>query len=254
MNAEPIEPENGRYRSDLLFVHGLWTTAEIFRPAALGFAHRGWRCEMLDLREGGGDALEGWCEALAAHVATLESPPVLVGHDAGGLVALAVAERTPVRAVVASAPLLGGMPSVHPALPVWWARLRGATLPPPLPDHPAWAIASQKGRARLAAALVHERARLVASVRGPLATPGRPRVPAVLVGYEGDALVSRHLVEITARGIEADFAGLPGGHYAMLEEPWDAWMSPVQRWLVRNAGEDLLELRGDEDLDPDALI
>lgn len=255
MTGEIIEPENGRYRADLLFLHGLWTTAEIFRPAVLGFAHRGWRCEMLDLRaEGPADALDVWCERVVAHVEAAERPVILVGHDAGALVALAAAERAKVSAVIASAPLLGGAPRVHPALPVWWARVRGGEIPPPLPDHAVWSLASRKGRARLDAALVDESARLTASAGGALGRPGRPCVPALLLGYEDDALAPRHLVEISAQGIEAEFAALPGGHYAMLEEPWDSWMSQVQRWLIRVGGDALLELRGDEDLDPDALI
>jgi pimeloyl-ACP methyl ester carboxylesterase len=255
MKVESIEPENGRYSADLVFVHGFWTTKEIWRPAALGFAHRGWRCDLLDLRcEAAAQTLEDWCGAVAAHLEGLASPAVLIGHDAGALVGLALAVRGLPRMVVASAPLLAGAGGVHPRLPVWIAKLRGRDLPPPLPDHGMLKIASAKGRARLAHALVPEPARLVTSVQGGATRPGRPQVPTLLVGYAQDPIAPRHLIEITAQGIGADFVVREAGHYAMLEEPWDAWMSEIQRWIIRRGGDDLLELEGDEDLDPDALI
>jgi pimeloyl-ACP methyl ester carboxylesterase len=255
MKVESIEPENGRYAADLVFVHGLWTTKEIWRPAALGFAHRGWRCDLLDLRyESTAQSLEDWCGTVAAHLESLAAPAILIGHDAGALVALALGVRGLPHAVVASAPLLSGISGVHPSLPVWIAKLRGVDLPPPLPGHEMLAVASAKGRARLAHALVPDPARLVTSVQGPAIRPGRVQVPTLLVGYTGDPVAKRHLVEITAQGIGADFIARDAGHYAMLEEPWDAWMSEIQRWIIRRGSDALLNLEGDEDLDPDALI
>ncbi|MFP6665124.1 MAG: alpha/beta hydrolase [Deltaproteobacteria bacterium] len=255
MRVESIEPENGRYAADLVFVHGLWTTREIWRPAALGFAHRGWRCDLLDLRcDGAATNLEDWCGAVAAHLESLPAPAILIGHDAGALVALALGMRGLPRAVVASAPLLSGVSGVHPRLPVWIAKLRGTDLPPPLPGHEMLAVASAKGQARLAHALVPDPARLVASVSGPAIRPGRVQVPTLLVGYTRDSIAKRHLVEITAQGIGADFIAREAGHYAMLEEPWDAWMSEIQRWIIRRGGDALVQLEGDEDLDPDAMF
>ena len=67
-------------------------------------------------------------------------------------------------------------------------------------------------------------------------------------------MVPESLAAITAQGIEAAYLKRTGGHFGMLEEPYDRWSSLVQRWLVRHAGPDLLLLDGEEDLDPDALI
>jgi len=252
-----IEPENGRYRADLVFLHGLWTTPDIWQPAALGLAHRGWRCHLLDMRsdEQGRDfEIEQWCQSAADFLLDCETPPIVVGHDAGALVALALAERSLPRAVVADAPLLVGPPQLQPRLANMIARWRNAELPPPAPTNPMAQVGSNAGVARLLNALTNEGARLVGSLVGRAIRPGRPAVPTLLMASPDDPVVPEHLVAITAQGIEAEYQKRSGGHYGMLEEPYDVWSSAVQRWLVRRAGTDLLVLRGDEDLDPDALI
>ena len=250
-----IEPENGRYAADLVFLHGLWTTSDIWQPAALGFAHRGWRCHLLDLRgDGTADDLEQWCQTAAGFMEGLENPPVLIGHDAGALVALALAERSLPRAVVADAPLLTGPPQLQPRLAALVARWRNAKLPPPSATEPMVQTGASAGQARVLNALTPEAARLVSSLEGKAKRPGRPLVPTALIASPEDPVVPESLAAITAQGIEAEYLKRTGGHFGMLEEPYDLWLSLVQRWLVLRAGQDLLLLRGDEDLDPDALI
>jgi hypothetical protein len=61
-------------------------------------------------------------------------------------------------------------------------------------------------------------------------------------------VVAPALIEVTARGIEADFERLPGGHWPMAAERIDAWMTSLHRWIIRRAGASILLLRGDEDL------
>jgi hypothetical protein len=56
------------------------------------------------------------------------------------------------------------------------------------------------------------------------------------------------LVEVTARGLEADFLALPGGHWGLVEGSLDPWMSELHRWIIRRIGSSILLLRGDEDL------
>ena len=253
--VESIEPENGRYRADILFLHGLWTTAEIWKPAALGLAHRGWGCHLIDLRAGGpADTLETWCQRAQGVVEEFAERPILVGHDAGALVALALSEHALARAVVADAPLLSGAPRFHPRLALAIARWRKQSLPPPPEQAPMLQVGSAAGQTRLLHALCDDTARLVDSLRGRAIQPGRPVVPTLLMASPQDPVVPESLVAITAKGIEASYLPREGGHYGMLEEPYDIWMSQVQRWLVLHAGPDLLRLSGAEDLDPDALI
>ena len=73
-------------------------------------------------------------DAVAADLSKRAAPPVLVAHDAGAMVALAVAAKVPVRALVLAAPLVPGAAGTHAV--TWsrglvWALLRRRPLGPP---------------------------------------------------------------------------------------------------------------------------
>ncbi len=248
-----IEGENERYAAPLVFLHGLWAGPEIWRPMAHGFAHRGWRCALADTRDSAREApgFEAWCEEVLRQLAPLDDAAVLVGHDAGALVALALAERGAVRAAVAVAPLLEGVTGVLDPFTRLRGRLGLGTAEPPSQGHPYREAASEQARAILMEALAAEPAGRPASLRGRAVTPGAAPVPSLLVAQTSDAVVPRPLVEVTANGIEADTLCLPGSHWPMLESQPDAWISPVHRWLIRRLGPALLLLQGDEDLQED---
>ena len=100
---EPVHAEAARYATSLLFLPGLWAGPELWRGVAGYLAHRGWEGGLVDLRTTAG-GLEGRAQAVADYAAGLPAPPVLVGHDAGGLVALTAARRGLSAAVVLVAP------------------------------------------------------------------------------------------------------------------------------------------------------
>ncbi len=245
-----VDPESERYRADLLLLPGLWLDAHVWRAVALGFAQRGWRCVLLDAPRPDAESgeLAPWAEHVAGIARSFATKPIVIGHDAGALVALELAARGAVRAAVAVAPLLEGLQRIVPrvrraALRVWG---RGSVQPPD-PSHTYFAQVPARARERLLERLAPEPAARLREVER-LARPAAPAVPAVLVAQQGDLVVPQLLVEICARGIEADFLPLAGGHWPMLEERIDAWTTRVHRWIIQRAGHGLLLLRGDEDL------
>lgn len=246
-----IEPESDRYRAELVFVHGLWVGAEVWRAVAAGFAHRGWRCLLLDrvAAERDADPSRSWPEHLAAVLAERDAPPIVVGHDAGALLALDVAARGTVRAAVAVAPLLDGTRAVLPTLARMALRVRSSTalVAPPTATDPYFARIPQPNLDAIAGGLAAERVGFVRALDA-LASPAQPRVPALVVAHDADPVSPRVLAEISARGIEADFLRLPGGHWPMLEPRADDWITQVHRWIIKRVGHGLLMLRGDEDL------
>ena len=107
LSADIVRAESARYTTSLLCIPGLWSAPLVWRDFAGYLAHRGWESHLLDVRAvDGGIATRA--AAVAAHAAALSAPPVLIGHDVGGVVALAAAARAPAAAVVLLAPLVPG--------------------------------------------------------------------------------------------------------------------------------------------------
>src|SRR5439155_4565372 len=99
LTAETLPAEGARYAAGLVCIPGLWAGSRVWRGFASYLGHRGWECHLLDVRGvAGGRAARAAavCECAAA----LPAPAVLVGHDAGGPVALAAAARGPAAPVV----------------------------------------------------------------------------------------------------------------------------------------------------------
>lgn len=123
-------------KADVLLVHGLADHMGRYSHVAEAFAVAGFRVTGVDLRGNGlSDGKRGhvmaWQELvddLAAAAQSLPTPPVVVAHSMGGLVALDYARAHPVPALILSAPLL--KPKV--AIPAWKkaaARLLNRLLP-----------------------------------------------------------------------------------------------------------------------------
>lgn len=248
-----VEPESPRYATDLVFLPGLWARSDAWGRVAAAMAHRGWRCWLLDPRVGAaaGGGLAAWAANAEAAIAGFGAPPVLVGHDAGALVALALAAAGRPSAAIAVAPLVEGVDPLLVRRVRWRARLLGGAVDPPPASHPVFASCGGEEGQRVLGALGREAAATIASVRGGWLAPRAPAVPALVVGQEDDPAAPAFAVEVLANGIGADFVGLAGGHWPMARTRIDAWTGRLHRWLVHRLGERLLLLRGDEDLRED---
>jgi pimeloyl-ACP methyl ester carboxylesterase len=251
--ATAIHPEGPRYAAPIVYLSGLWVAPRIWRHAAGYLAHRGWEGRLVDTRDvGGGIAKRG--QAVADDARTLSSPPVLVGHDAGALVALAAAAEVPVRALVLVSPLVPGAPGTHAltwsrGLP--WALLRGRALGPPAgaagaaflrdvaPD--AWSVSPGEDPRMLAELARRSR------IRRPATMP-----PTLVLRGEADRLVSRDDVSRLASDLGAELDEIAGhGHWLLVPPAWQACVHRIHRWLVQRLGEDLLELYAEAMADRD---
>src|SRR5262245_48804239 len=132
LRAEITRPETEKFTAPLLLLHGLWERPPAWRRFAGYLAHRGWQCIALARRDDVSDIGVHLADLRAA-IAALDAPPVLLGHDLGGVIALPCADVA--RAVAAVAPLVGPpLVATMPALEhagSWLARLRGAPLHAP---------------------------------------------------------------------------------------------------------------------------
>jgi pimeloyl-ACP methyl ester carboxylesterase len=232
--VEIIAPETDKFTAPLLLVHGLWSGAPAWRRFAGYLAHRGWRCHAVEAR---GEDMGARLDGVRAAIAALDAPPVIVGHDLGGLLALRCAGAA--RAVVALAPLpvapLGDPGAVLRGAGTWWERWRGAPLRPPR----GAASAAYPDRRR------SESAALLAALQCGEGHPSPPPapVPAAIFAGERDVVLTPGHATAMARALGAEAHVLPGAGHALLNDAgWEAHVAAVHRWIVRRLGVDLLAL------------
>jgi pimeloyl-ACP methyl ester carboxylesterase len=249
LRATPVHAESARYAAPLLYLPELWAPAEVWLPAATFFGHRGWEGELLELRGIGG--LETRAAAVVDHASRLPRPPVVIGHGAGALVALAASRRGATAAAVLIAPLVPGSPPVRGLTRRWEALLAlalGRAVPPPQP------AAARRLFGEVPAGLDVEAARAVLDiVRGRRPTAAGLDVPTLVVAGERDPLLAPAAAAGLAASLAADVIEIPGaGHWPILAPAWQRTVTVVHRWLVQRLGEPLLDLYADAMAERDA--
>ena len=197
-------------------------------------------------RRGGRRAARG--AAVADYAATLAGPAILVGHDAGALVALAAAARHPPSAVVLLAPTPPGGHGVR--LLVLSARslvalLAGRPVPPPEGRAAAgWLDLPGPLAAGVRRAFGSEDAQSVRDVVWGRFRPALPAgVPVLVVSGEDDRTLTPRDAATLARALGAEQRVLPGtGHWPLAGARWQDMVALVHRWVVQRLGEPLLDL------------
>jgi len=244
-------------RPPLLFVHGLshgaWCWQENWMAAA---AERGYSSYAVSLRGHGGSGgtqqikrtlIRDYVHDVLQAVTTLPSPPVLIAHSLGALVAQRVLPRYPFRAGVLLTPIpAGGIPSSTLAgarrRPAALAKIVvGATLPlgaddlfADLPDSKAREYVSRLGPESPWAQYAMMRPERVGPINAPL----------LVVGAEEDALVDAADVTRCAKALDADLMWVPAGHDVMLDGPWRQTLDVVLDWVDTAAPEGEAPLPG----------
>ncbi|MBI2890686.1 MAG: alpha/beta hydrolase [Nitrospirae bacterium] len=240
-----------------MFVHGAWHAAwcwaENFFPY---FASRGFTCYAPNLRghgDGGDHSLlrrarfHDFVQDLGRLIEWLETPPILVGHSMGGMVALScsrlfqiqglvfLASATPRDAVVS--PLRFFMQSPGAILESLRTRRLDAVAASPeqtrkwlfSPDLPTPLLLDYHRR------MQGESFRAFVDLVGEAFRPvAAPDVPTLVVGGRSDQMYRPWQTHATARRLRAECAILPGlAHNAMLDTRWRAAADRIAQWLER---------------------
>jgi pimeloyl-ACP methyl ester carboxylesterase len=234
--AEVTNPESEKFTASLLLVHGLWERPTTWRRFAGYLAHRGWRCVAVERRADAVD-LAAHVRDLCAAVAALEAPPIVIGHDLGGILALGCSGI--VRALVALAPLVASPVAAPPAALQhagnWLARWRGAPLHAP---RGRWRNAYPNREVAEPAPLVRQ----ILSAASPLERPAGDGPRAVFAAEE-DEVTPVPVAEALAQHVGAELQVIPGAGHDVLTAPgWETRVAALHRWMIRRSGVDLLAL------------
>jgi len=257
ITIESIAAESAKFAAPMILIHGLWCSAAVWRKFMGYLAHRGWTCHAINLR-GHGDAggrdqiatvrVADYVSDIERAIALCDAAPIVVGHDLGGLLALACSPAT-TRAVVALAPLvpraIGG--TAQPLLGDWRVRLarwRSRPLPPPRGAVGA-AYFATGAPGGVAADSIHVACELNSEAFELQASHGRP---TLVMASERDDFCPPRVVERLARHVGAEFQTLERARHAM---PWDVgWehcVAAMHRWIIQTLGDPLLLLRDTEE-------
>jgi non-heme chloroperoxidase len=257
LSARIFRAESDRFAHPLLLIHGLWTGSWLWGRMAGFLGHRGWESWAVDLpgrgRSGAGErSVDLVMERCVRIAGRMRERPILVGHDAGAVIALHLMGAVTPPAVVLLAPTLpgyGAMGRVLGGIRRIAGAILGRRIAPPSGRAAAvlFAGADAPATEMLRARLVEEEGRFVYQLlRGGM--PGRaapPRPPVLIVGGADDVIAPPDVVRAAAGDLGASSLVLPGGHWLPLEENWRETTGRVHRWIVQTLGDPLLLYRDD---------
>jgi pimeloyl-ACP methyl ester carboxylesterase len=254
-SAQLQRPDSIKFALPIVLVPEMFTTRAHLATLIGYLANSGWEVFSPDFRGAAGRGntraigrldFSELLELVGEAVAALERDVIVMGHGIGGLLALAVAERTCVRAAIALAPALPGFPTpllLRPA--TLFALLARAPLKPPRGKRLSEFLADAETfqRPGLIKGLVADAGRIALEtargrVRIPRFAEAAPRLIIV-----GDADPFAPLPQVTA------FAGEIGarlvtlherGHWIIGGRAIDRVVGEAERFLLRTLDPEML--------------
>jgi pimeloyl-ACP methyl ester carboxylesterase len=242
-----------------VFVHGAWHGAwcwdEFFLPY---FADRGYECHAFSFRGHGQNPnprslrrtrVDHYVEDLASIVETLDSPPVVIGHSMGGLVAQRYLEGKdlPGGVLLAPVPVSGALGATfrtarrHPlafakanlTLRLWPivgtpALARDAFFAEDMPETDSdryFSLLQDESYFAYMDLVMFRRPR-----------PSRVTTPMLVVGGQDDRIFTPAEMEKTARAYGGELVMIPGAaHDVMLDARWQQAADAILGWLADRA-------------------
>ena len=239
-----------------IMVHGAFCGGWAFDAFRQPFEAAGYDCLTPDLRghtpgqSAAGASMADYAKDIAALIEAQATPPVLVGHSLGGLVAQMAAARAPVAALVLLAPsapwgIAGGSleeavsaVSLYALGPFWLQAIEPAY---PLARRYSLDKLDKPGRKAIFNRMIPESGRALWETLNwwldPFMTsqvvPGRIKAPVLAMVGEHDLIHPPATVTQTARRIGGETRVMAGMSHWLLSEPgWETVAGHCLEWLA----------------------
>ena len=259
--ADLSPPEKPKFKTPLILVHGLWTGSWCWRPWDTHFSNLGWECWTMNFRGRFEEraleilrqlSFQDCVDDLKQVIRASPSPPVLLAHSMGGLVAQKAAEDEKISGLILLSSISPQNVEVAAPRALRLLRLKYAPLlflrrPFCLEEKDFrrnWlASLPQSRHPEALRRMVPESSQLVREFfdRHIAIDRGSVRCPVLVVGGSEDRVVPQAALRELARWLGAEICEYPKhGHWIMGEGEGEGIVRDIHRWIVQKLGDDIL--------------
>jgi pimeloyl-ACP methyl ester carboxylesterase len=258
--ADHYPPEQKKFKSPLLLVHGVWSGPWCWQSWATHFSNLGWDCTAVDLRRRATENPMGVLPRLSFNdcvrdleegIRSFSSPPVLVAMNLGALLALTASEESTLAALILVSPSPPGNLTVGRSRPqrLLWLKYRlllflrrpfridekdfRLYFLTPLPENLQINLSRQT---------VPEASALVREFLAP-GTGFKPRslrCPLLVLAGSYDQLTPATNSSRMARSLGGEFKEYPGQGHWLIEHDGENIVRDIHRWIIQRLGEKIL--------------
>jgi pimeloyl-ACP methyl ester carboxylesterase len=260
LSTDHYPPEQEKFKSPLLLVHGVWSGPWCWQGWATHFCNLGWSCTAVDLRRRATDNPMGNLHKLSFNdcvrdlgevIRSFSSPPVLVAMNLGALMALKALEENKLAALILVSPSHPGNLTVARSRPqrLLWLKYRlllflgrpfridekdfRVHFLTPLPENLQIGLARQT---------VPESSALVREFLAPAIAlePGSLSCPLLVLGGAYDKLIPREASSRMAQWLGGEFREYPAQGHWLIERDGEYIVRDIHRWIIQRLGEKIL--------------
>lgn len=260
LSAERYPPEQVKFTSPLVLVHGLWSGPWCWKTWATHFCNLGWNSIAIDLRRRSGQnpmtslpklTFSDCARDLGEVIRSFATPPVLLAMNLGALMALKVCEQSNPSALILISPSLPGNLATTRSRPqhLLWLKYRlliflgrpfrlndrdfRANFLTPLPENLQRSLVRQT---------VLEPSALVREFLVPEVNlqPGTVNCPLLVLAGSEDHIAPAATSKRMTEWLGGEFREYSGQGHWLIENDSENIVRDIHRWAIQKLGERIL--------------
>lgn len=259
LSAERYPPEQEKFKSPLLLVHGVWSGPWCWQSWATHFCNLGWDSIAIDLRRRSPQnpmgqqnlSFSDCVQDLEEVICSFSTPPVVLAMDLGALMALKFSEQAKPMALILVSPAPPGnlTDARSRAQRLLWIKYRLLIfLHRPFQvddkDFRAYFLTplTENLQSPLSRQTVPESSALVRDFLLPRVNlqSGPLSCPTLVLGGSDDRITPAATSERIATLLGAEFKEYPGQGHWLIEHDGETIVRDIHRWIIRKLGEKIL--------------